>query len=128
MGERDRGSVSTFVVMLVVVFVASAGLAVDSARYVAAHVAAGDHAENAARVGAQEISGIRSGTPRLDPGAARAAAQRYLTLRGITGSVRVTGNRVTVTVTARPTLSLLGSFGISPRPTSATRSADPVRG
>ena len=63
--NSDRGVVTAFVLGLVLAFVVLAGLAVDSGRLVAAHVTAGDHAENAARAGAHR------GAPRCVPPASR---------------------------------------------------------
>lgn len=126
--SADRGSVSAFVVMLVTTFLVCAGLAVDGARLVAAHVSAADHAENAARVGAQEVVQIRAGAPQLDPARAAAAAHAYLRARGRHGTVAVTSTRITVTVTEHREFGLLSLVGISGRSTTATRSADPVRG
>ncbi|MEY4223302.1 MAG: hypothetical protein RIS33_236, partial [Actinomycetota bacterium] len=51
---RDHGIVSGFVVCLTLTLTAATGLAIDAGRLVASHVQAADHAENAARVGAQE--------------------------------------------------------------------------
>jgi Flp pilus assembly protein TadG len=127
-GRRDRGSVSAFVVMLVVTFLVTAGLALDGARMVADHVRAADHAENAARVGAQEVTSIRAGQTRLDQARAVAAARGYLTARGLNGTVTASPTRVTVTVTVRTSFGLLRLGGVQGRSTSATRSSDPVRG
>jgi hypothetical protein len=126
--SRDRGSVSAFVVMLTVMLVVCAGLVVDGGRVVGAHVSAADHAENAARRGAQEVVGIRAGEPHLEPLRARAAAADYLRAHGVAGTVLVVGDEVTVTVTAREHLTLLHLVGIDAMTVSATRSARPVIG
>mgnify|MGYP000956842081 CR=1 FL=1 len=65
--SRDKGVITGFVVGLVLSFTAVAGLAVDSGRIVSARVSASDHAENAARVGAQEVTLLRLGWRFLDP-------------------------------------------------------------
>lgn len=124
----DHGSVSAFVLMLVTTFLVCAGLAVDGARVVDAHVSAADHAENAARVGAQQVVQIRAGDLRLDPQRAAAAAQAYLSARGRQGTISVTPHRITVSVTEHRTFGLLSLAGLSGRSTTATRSADPVAG
>lgn len=126
--RRDRGSVSAFVVMLTMTLVVCAGLAVDGGRFVGAHVTAADHAENAARRGAQELVGIRAGAPRLDPARARAAASAYLRAHGVDGLVSVAAGEVTVTVTVRESSTLLHLVGIDTVTVSATRSARPVVG
>jgi transcription elongation GreA/GreB family factor len=112
--------------MLTVMLVVCAGLAVDGGRVVGAHVSAADHAENAARRGAQEVVGIRAGEPHLDPLRARAAAAAYLDAQAVDGTVLVVGDEVTVTVTTHERATLLHLVGIDAMTVSATRSARPV--
>jgi len=66
MHNDDRGSVTAFIVGLVMTFIACAGLAVDGGRLVTAKVRASDRAENAARLGAQAVTGIRLGVPIVE--------------------------------------------------------------
>ena len=124
--NSDRGSISAFVVMLVLTFAVCAGLAVDGGRIVGGHVRAADHAENAARVGAQEIVAIRTGTWRLDRARARTAARRYLDGQGVGGQITVSDTRVTVTVDLSVSPSLLRLAGVGSTTVRATRSSDPV--
>lgn len=125
-GERaDRGSVSGFVVVITIAVLACAGLVVDGARIVGAKVEAADHAENAARAGAQEIV-ARDGTVMIDVVRARQRATAYLAGVGAEGVVDVTPARITVTVNESVDTTLLGLAGVGARPVSATRSADPV--
>lgn len=121
---RDAGSITVFVVGLVLSFMASAGLALDGGRLVSARVAVADHAENAARVGAQQVGLMRSGQRVIQSGPARQAALQYLRLQGLTGEV-VVGNR-TVTVTTRITQSttFLQLVGINERTVTARRTAE----
>lgn len=120
---RDRGLVTAFVVGLVMTFMVVAGLAVDSGRLVAAHVTAGDHAENAARAGAQEVTLIRAGWRVLDSNRAAAAARAYLNAHGLDGDVRADMRSVSVTVRVRQRTTLLRLVGIGERMVSATRTA-----
>ena len=120
---RDRGVVTAFVLGLVMCFVVIAGLAVDSGRLVAAHVTAGDHAENAARAGAQEVTLVRAGWRLLDPRRAAASAWAYLDANGLDGDVRADTTSVTVTVRVRQSTTLLWLVGIGDRVASSTRSA-----
>jgi Flp pilus assembly protein TadG len=121
----DTGSISAFVVGIAVVFIVCAGLAVDSGRMVAAHVRVADVAENAARLGAQEIVGIRSGSWYVEPDRAAAAARALLRAEGVTGEVEVSARTVTVTAatTVRPTVLRL--FGIGDRTVRASRAVEP---
>lgn len=123
---RDAGSVTGFVVVIATLFLALAGLAVDGARIVAAKMTAADHAENAARAGAQEVDALRDGGFALDPAGAVNAASAYLASVGASGDVFVTAGRVTVTVTVVVDTTLLRVAGVSSKRVSATRSSDPV--
>ncbi len=122
--DSDRGSIAAFVVCLAFTFVGVAGLAVDSGRLVATHIAAADHAENAARVAAQQVRGIRSGERTLDPDRARSAAARYLLRFGLSGDVRVDAVTVVVTVRMTGSMTLLRVIGVRDRSVSATRRAE----
>jgi hypothetical protein len=60
---------------------------------------ASDVAGNAARVGGQQVVGIRTGDPRIDRRDAENAARRILAANGLAGTVTVTEHRVVVAVT-----------------------------
>ena len=122
----DCGSITAFVVMLAMTFVACAGLAVDGGRLVAAKVQLADQAENTARAGTQEITGLSTGDPKVDVDKAISAAQDFMTLHQIYGQVSATESEVTVTTTRVVPMSLLKLFGVGSRLISAQRSARPV--
>ncbi len=122
----DCGSITAFVVMLAMTFVACAGLAVDGGRLVAAKVQLADQAENTARAGTQEITGLRTGDPKVDVDKSISAAQDFMTLHQIHGQVSATESEVTVTTTRVVPMSLLKLFGVGSRLISAQRSARPV--
>ena len=109
-------------------FVACAGLAIDGGRLVAAKIELGDQAENAARVGAQEVTSLRSGTMQIDESRAVVAAERFLTGQGLDGDVSIQNNIVTVTVSRSIRMTLLSLFGAKSKTLSARRSATPVDG
>lgn len=121
---RHRGSVSVFVIGLVLSFMVAAGLAVDGGRLVAARIAVSDHAENAARVGAQQVGSVRSGRRLLSLGAARAAALEYLASQGLTGEVAVSSRTITVTTRITQPTTILRLVGIVERTVTASRSAE----
>lgn len=123
MRDRDRGTLSAFVVCLASTFLVVAGLAVDSGRTVAARIEAADHAENAARVGVQQVVGLRSGERLIDPVGARRAVHGYLTGFALSGDVQVDAKSVTVTVRIVEEMTLLRLVGIESRTVSATRRA-----
>ena len=76
----ECGVISAFVLGLMMTFVVCAGLGVDGGRLVANHIELADHAENAARVGAQELTDLRTGEPTIDPNQARYSVSNYLAL------------------------------------------------
>ncbi len=126
-GGDDRGSVTAFVVVMAVALMMCAGLVFDGGRMVAARIAAADQAENAARVAAQQTSESRNGVDiSLDPDAAWRAGNDYLAAHGVSGSVRVTGATVTVTVTSTTQMTMLAVIGVPPRTITVTRAAEAV--
>lgn len=124
----EEGSITAFVVVLAMTFVACAGLAVDGGRLVAAKIELGDHAENAARAGAQEITSLRSGFLKINESQAVYAAEEYLAAHGVGGEVHVENNSVTVNVSRKISMTLLNLFGMDGKTLSAQRSAIPVDG
>ena len=125
----DDGSVTAFIVVMIVALVLCAGLVFDGGRMVAARVTAADQAENAARVAAQQTSDSRNGVDvALDPNAAWRAGNEYLAAHGVSGSVGVAGTTVTVTVTSTTTMTMLAVIGVAARTITVTRSAQAVTG
>lgn len=126
--DRDRGVVSGFVVGLALSLFVMAGLAIDSGRLVAARTEAADHAENAARLAAQEVSLIRLGVRTIDPARARAVVSAYFDRHDVDGNVIIDHRSVTVTVRAEQETTLLHLVGIDSRSMSAVRTATIVAG
>lgn len=124
----DEGSITALVVVLAMTFVACAGLAIDGGRLVAAKVELGDHAENAARAGAQEVTSLRSGSIEINEPQAVYAAEEYLSAHGVDGDVQIQNNDVTIRVSRHIPMTLLSLFGVSGKTLSAQRSATPVDG
>jgi hypothetical protein len=113
MSRRDeRGSITAFVAVVASALVLVAGMAYDGGQVIAAHNAARNDADRAARAGAQQIDldHLRAtNEPRLDPAAAESAAVEYLRRAGATGTATVSGASITVTVTrTQPMLILPG--------------------
>lgn len=130
--DDDRGQVTAFVVVLVVAFLALAGLVLDGGRYYAAQREARNVAAAAARAGAQGVSedALRSAVPTvvLDPAAAYQRAQDFLVAAGATGAVEVGTTTVTVTVTRTVAPLLLGAVGVGDRTLQATETAEATPG
>ena len=121
----ERGSISGFVVVLSMTFVACAGLAFDGGRMIAARAKATDAAENAARAGAQQVSSLRSGNPSIDRPSAVISANRFLETIGVSGTASADEKSVTVTTNIEVPRVLLGLFGVQDKSVSAVRSAQP---
>ena len=110
-----RGIVSLVVIVMGLALLLTVGLAYDGGRMLAAKVEAANEAAEAARAGAQAISASDRGSPtaNLDPAAAGDAAQAYLARTGHQGTVYVSGDQITVTVTFNEPLAILAVAGIN---------------
>jgi Flp pilus assembly protein TadG len=132
-GHAEEGSVSLFLVVLLLAVFAVFGLVVDGGARLDGQRRATDQAEQAARAAAQAINptSLRdTGTPALNPAAAHAAANRYLASVGnitLTG-VNVTGTTVTVTVTTTVAPAVLSIIGVGALTVTGTGRAQLLRG
>ena len=111
----EDGIFTLFASLIVVAFLILAGLAVDGGYVLAARRRAIDEANGAARAGAEALapSAYRtSGDLVLDPDAAAAAAQGFLSATGHSGTVTVNDNEVVVTLNFDQPMSLLRIIGI----------------
>lgn len=126
----DAGALVAFVLLLLLGLMALVGLVVDGGAALTAHQAAEVEAEQAARSGAGAISvdALRSGTVRLDPVAAVAAAERFTAAAGHPGTATVSGGVVTVTVRYRLPTTVLGIIGIRTLGVSAVAAAEDLHG
>ncbi len=126
----EEGSLTVFVVVLVLALFALMGLVIDGGRAVAAQSAATGEAEQAARLGATQISvqAIRSGTVAVDPTAATRIAASYLRAVGAVGSVTVAGDTVNVHIESSETTVVLGIVGVRRIGISASATATNVHG
>lgn len=127
----DEGQVTAFVGALATGILTLAGLALDGGLALAAQVRATGQAESAARAGAQAIDLAtyrNNGTAQLLPAQAATIAQAHLAAQGASGTVTVSGDLVTVTVTATQPTQLLGLIGISSLAVHGRGSAHPQLG
>ena len=124
----ERGSVSMWVVLLAVALFSAAGLVIDGGYALSAKRRAITASEQAARVASDELSsaGLRNGAVVVNDSAARATAQSYLASIGATGTVHVSGNRVSVTVTADYDTTILSMVGVTTIPIRATSTATSI--
>ena len=128
MNVRNRGSVSAMVVCLITATMSLAGLAYDGGRVVSTYMQMSDAAQNAARLGGQQLVGIRNGHPHIDEGLATSAMRAYLVVRGLTGSFDIQGTRATVVVSTKVPMRILGIIGVGERTIRVNRTVDVVDG
>ena len=130
--DREEGSVSLFLVVLLLAVFAVFGLVVDGGARLDGQRRATDQAEQAARAAAQAVNptSLRTGATTLDPTAARTAAARYLAAAGnvtLTG-VQVTGDTVTVEASTTVTPAVLSIVGLHALTVTGTGRAQLLRG
>ena len=128
MNEKNRGSLSGMMVCLVMATMSLAGLAYDGGRVVSAYMAMTDVAQNAARLGGQQIVGIRDGHPHIDEDSATSAMRVYVAARGMTGKFDVQGTKATVEISKKVPMRILGIIGVGERTIRVIRTVDVVDG
>lgn len=126
MRSDDRGSITALVVVLVMTFIACAGLAVDGGRLVTAKVRVSDQAENAARLGAQVVTNLRLGVPVVEERRAVRIAGDFLRSLGATGAVDANRFEVCVTIREVVDMTLLDLVGVGSRSVGGRRCARPI--
>lgn len=111
----EEGSLSAFLLVVVVVLVVVIGLVVDSAGKYSADSQAQQIASNAARTAVNSINGdtVLVGATTLDASQAQAAAEQYLAAAGVTGTVTVSGQVVSVDVETTYTTKFVSLVGIN---------------
>ncbi len=126
----DDGSFTVFLAVLALALFALIGLVVDGGRAVAAQSAAAGESEQAARLGADQISvqALRSGIVAIDPANASRAAYAYLQSVGTSGTVTISGQTVVVHVQSSVPTVILGIVGVEQIGVSASASATNVHG
>ena len=129
--DRDQdGSLSAFVVLLLVAMMALLGLVVDGGSALGARQSAADEAEQAARAGAGTlwwrpfVPVHCSSTPRQR----WPRPSRLLGRPATRGTATVSGGVVTVRIRFRVPTEVLGIIGIDSLPVSAQASAVDVQG
>lgn len=127
----DAGHVTVFTLVLVPALLLVAALVLDAGLALSSKTKALDVAQAAARAGAQhlDLAAYRgTGTVRVDPGRASAAAHTWLASAGMTGEVTVTGASVTVTAHTTRRTQLLQLVGVRELHMSASATATARRG
>jgi Flp pilus assembly protein TadG len=129
--RRDEcGSVTIWLALTSFVMVMLIGLAVDLGGQVHAQQRAHDLAAQAARTGGQRVQAapaIQGHYLRVDDAAARGAAQQYLDAAGVSGTVDVSGDTMTVTVTDTYQPRFLSLLGLDRLQVTGTATARLIR-
>ncbi len=128
MSNKEQGSISAFVVCSLLGITSLAGLVFDGGRVVDAYADMSDAAENAARIGCQQIAGIRSGSIYVDNTDASRRITNYLRAENLEGEIEVQDGGVRVTVRKAIPMKLLSLIGIRGRTVTVTRAAHVVSG
>ncbi|WP_182884209.1 pilus assembly protein TadG-related protein [Microbispora sp. H10885] len=130
--EAERGSITPYALVFILVLMLFIGLAVDGGTKLRAGWEAVGIAEEAARAGAGQIDRRAAYEGRdfiVDRGAAVRAARAYLSATGRPGTVGLSGpNSIRVQVTVTKPTWLLSLVGLSSVSMTATATADLVSG
>ncbi|MBL8932807.1 MAG: hypothetical protein JNL54_22015 [Kineosporiaceae bacterium] len=129
----DAGSVALYLALFMVALMVMAGLVIDGGAAIAARARAADLAEQAARAGADALvpASLRGMSPaelRVDPAAARAEADRVLSLGGATGEVTIAGLDVSVTAHVPRQAAVLSALGLDDLTGTASATATVLHG
>jgi hypothetical protein len=129
--DRERGSLSLFFVVVVTASFVMIGLAVDGGHKAQATQRAVAIADEAARAGGNALDAAaasQSGAAQVDPTAAIAAAQAYLSAAGVNGAVTVEdgGQTLVVETTFQVQTIFLSMIGIDVMTVTGVGSADLV--
>jgi Flp pilus assembly protein TadG len=132
--DGDRGSVALFFAITAMAAIVMLGFVVDLGGALAARERAADLATQAARAGADALTPTSlRGAPtglQINPAAAQLAVNRVLDAAGdgVTGTVTVLGDRVTVTVHVQRRTVILSAVGVDDLSQGASATATPIFG
>ena len=129
MSGHDRGSISLWAALAAFCMIVIVGIAVDFGGQAVAEQRARTVAAQAARAAGQQLqldAVARAGTAQTDISRAVTAATTFLAQAGQTGTARVAGNTITVTVTSSYRCMFLSIIGIGSLPVTGTSTAEVV--
>lgn len=125
----ERGSATVWMVGVTVSAFSLVGLVLDGGAMLRARSDAFAIAGSAARVGAQQLDpdAAVEGLTVLDPIAAERAVEEYLSVSGVTGTVVVVDDAITVTVSSETELQMLRLVGGDTASFEASATAEAVK-
>lgn len=113
-------------VIMIVSLVALSGLVFDGGRVVSTYLEISDDAQNAARIGTQNLVSIRVGDPEIDPAQAHRDISEFLRQQGHDASVYVAKESITVEIRKHVPMRVLNMFGVTGRTISVRRTVQAV--
>lgn len=124
--DDECGSITPFFVVFVPAIVLIVGLVVDGAGKIQANENAQAIASGASRAAANAVAAqvVSNGGISLDNTRAQIAATDYIEASGMTGTVNVVGNRITVSVETSYSTKFVSIMGIATLPAEATATAE----
>ena len=129
--DRERGSISLWMVTAAMAMIILTGLAVDLGGQVLSRQHVANVAAQAARAGGQQLQAsraIRGQGVRTDPALAAAAARSYLAASDVVGTVQLRGSTaVIVHTSATYHTKFLGVIGIDRLPVTGSAESRIVR-
>ena len=127
--DKERGSITPMIAALSLALLMTISLVYDGATKLRAAREATSIAAEAARAAGQEITtdALKGERSSINPAGAATAARTYLTKTGSTGTVKVSGDTITVTATTSWQPTFTGVFDDSPRTTTGTASVSTKR-
>ena len=124
----ERGSLTGMFVCLVMGLLAVSALVFDGGQVVRTYDELSNLAADAARIGGQQIVGIRGGDVQIDEHSAVLTMNRYLSQFGESAHYRVGKYELTVTLVRRVNTNMLALLGIGSRTVVASRTVELVQG
>ena len=130
MKANENGGLTVFMAVVAVGLMSLLGLVVDGGRAISEQQTLSMEAEQAARAGAGQLSekGLRDSTLNIDPPSAMRSAQEYLARVGVSGTVGIVGQSVTVKISSKCPSDILGLVGVAGIEVRATSTVTNVHG
>lgn len=125
---HERGSLTGMFVCLVMGLLAISALVFDGGQVVRTYDELSTLAADTARIGGQQIVGIRGGDAQIDERSAVLTMNRYLSQFGEIARYRVGKYELTVTLVRRVNTNMLALVGIGSRTVVASRTVELVQG
>lgn len=108
--------------------IAVVGLSLDGGKVVQTYSELASLSASTARIGGQQVAGIRDGELHVDEFRARQVMTNFLNLHGEVGSFQIADNEISVTLRRKVTMSFLQLLGVFRKTVEVTRTVTVVKG